>query len=52
LVEEIARMMEVCYALVKGQLEENRALLDAVAGRLLEKETLDEKEFKALIDGR
>jgi cell division protease FtsH len=47
--EEIARMMEARYALVREQLLANRALLDVVAGQLLEKETLDEKEFKALI---
>jgi cell division protease FtsH len=48
--EEIARIMETRYAQVKKQLESNRTLLDSVAGRLLEKETLDEKEFKALIE--
>jgi cell division protease FtsH len=30
-------------------LGRNRAVLDTVAAQLLEKETLDEKEFKALI---
>jgi cell division protease FtsH len=50
--EEIARMMVARYALVREQLTTNRALLDVVAGQLLEKETLDEKEFKALIDAR
>jgi cell division protease FtsH len=46
--EEIARMVEERYALVKETLTRNRPLLDTVAERLLEKESLDEKEFKAL----
>ena len=49
--EEIARMMEIRYGRVKDALTANRALLDEIAGRLLERETLDEKEFKALVEG-
>jgi len=30
-------------------LEKNRAVLDSVSAALLDKETLDEKEFKALL---
>jgi cell division protease FtsH len=48
--EEIARMIEKRYDLVKGQLEGNRELLERIATRLLEKETLDEKEFKRLLE--
>ncbi|GHV44744.1 ATP-dependent zinc metalloprotease FtsH [Spirochaetia bacterium] len=47
--EEIAKIVEERYAGVTGILSLHRSLLDTVAGRLLEKETLDEKEFKALI---
>ncbi|MDR0688758.1 MAG: ATP-dependent zinc metalloprotease FtsH [Spirochaetaceae bacterium] len=47
--EEIARIMERQYAEVKENLTQNRPLLDRVADLLLEKESLDEKEFKALI---
>jgi len=47
--EEIARMMSERYAAVKSVLSAKRSLLDKVAGILLEKETLDEKEFKALL---
>ena len=47
--EEIARIMERQYAEVKENLTRNRPLLDRVAELLLEKESLDEKEFKALI---
>ena len=47
--EEIARMVETQYGEVKESLKTNRVLLEAVAEKLLEKETLDEKEFKALL---
>ena len=47
--EEIARMVESQYVEVKQSLLVNRPLLDKVAEKLLEKETLDEKEFKALL---
>jgi cell division protease FtsH len=47
--EEIAHMMEKQYAAVKDQLGQNRSLLEIVAERLLETESLDEKEFKALL---
>ena len=47
--EEIARMVESQYANVKDKLSVNRSLLETVAEKLLEKETLDEKEFKALL---
>jgi len=47
--EEIARIIEDEYAKAKQILEERRNVLDTVAFALLEKETLDEKEFKALL---
>jgi cell division protease FtsH len=47
--EEIAHIVEKQYTAVKENLTRNRELLDRVAVMLLEKETLDEKEFKALI---
>jgi cell division protease FtsH len=47
--EEIAHMVEKQYATVKEQLGQNRSLLEIVAERLLETESLDEKEFKALL---
>jgi cell division protease FtsH len=49
--EEIAQIIETEYAKTKELLSQRRELLDAVAEKLLEKETLDEKEFNALIDG-
>jgi cell division protease FtsH len=48
--EEIARIIESEYARAKDTLEKNRAALDSVAMALLEKETLDEKEFKTLLE--
>jgi cell division protease FtsH len=47
--EEIARIIETEYAKAKQILEERRGILDSIAAALLEKETLDEKEFKALL---
>jgi cell division protease FtsH len=47
--EEIARIIENEYARTKELLEKNRGALDAVSQALLEKETLDEKEFRELL---
>ncbi|MDR0403859.1 MAG: ATP-dependent zinc metalloprotease FtsH [Treponema sp.] len=47
--EEIARIVESEYVKSKNILEKNRALLDTVAAELLEKETIDAKEFNAII---
>jgi len=47
--EEIARIVENEYAKAKKILEDRRDILNNVAEALLEKETLDEKEFKALL---
>ena len=47
--EEIARIIDGEYAKAKELLEKNRSVLDSVSAALLDKETLDEKEFKALI---
>jgi cell division protease FtsH len=48
--EEIARIINNEYAKAQGILKENRDVLDRVSAALLEKETLDEKEFKALME--
>jgi cell division protease FtsH len=48
--EEIAAIVEQRYTRVTETLIRNRSLLDAVSARLLEKETLEEKEFKALVE--
>jgi cell division protease FtsH len=48
--EEIARMVETQYDTVKESLKKNRPLLETMAEQLLEKETLDEKEFKNILE--
>jgi cell division protease FtsH len=47
--EEIAHIIDCEYTKAKGILENRRDILDNVAAALLEKETLDEKEFNALL---
>jgi cell division protease FtsH len=47
--EEIARIVEERYVKTQEILGRRRNVLDQVAGALLEKETLDEKEFKAIL---
>jgi cell division protease FtsH len=47
--DEIARMVAERYDLVLARLRGDRALLEKVAERLLEKETIDESEFKELV---
>jgi cell division protease FtsH len=48
--EEIARIIDAEYAKAKQILEKQRHVLDAVALALLDKETLDEKEFKSIME--
>ena len=48
--EEIARIIEQRYTAAKEMLQIRRELLDRIALLLLEKETIDEKEFKALLE--
>jgi cell division protease FtsH len=47
--EEIARIVEQEYGKTREILEKRRGILDQVAAALLERETLDEREFKALV---
>ena len=47
--EEIARIIDNEYGKTKQILEARRDVLDRVSAALLEKETLDEAEFKALL---
>jgi cell division protease FtsH len=48
--EEIARVVEVEYAKTKETLGQRRTILNQVAAALLEKETLDEKEFRSIVN--
>ena len=47
--EEIARIMEERYAVVVNRLKEKKPLLEYIAKRLLEKETIDKQEFDDII---
>ncbi|MBQ9239569.1 MAG: ATP-dependent zinc metalloprotease FtsH [Treponema sp.] len=47
--DEIARMMEGRYTYVVKLLTEHRVLLEYIAKRLLEKETMDAKEFNEIL---
>jgi cell division protease FtsH len=47
--EEIARIIDTEYGIAKKRLDDCRGILDRVSLALLEKETLDEKEFRALL---
>lgn len=48
--EEVQRIVNEQYELAKTLLEENRDMLDTLSHKLLEMETLDEKEFVELMD--
>ncbi|MDR1732438.1 MAG: ATP-dependent zinc metalloprotease FtsH [Synergistaceae bacterium] len=48
--QEVKSIIDSCYAKAKTILTENRVLLERIAGILLERETLDGKEFDILID--
>lgn len=48
--EEVQRIVTEQYELAKTLLEENRDMLDAISHKLLEMETLDEKEFVELME--
>jgi cell division protease FtsH len=47
--EEIARIIDIEYSKARKILSERRDVLDNISLALLEKETLDEKEFKSLL---
>ena len=47
--EEIARIMEERYSIVVDRLREKKHLLEYIAQRLLEKETIDKQEFEDII---
>jgi cell division protease FtsH len=48
--EEVRKLIDYSYARVKHILEERRPALERIVKRLLEKETLDENELKALLE--
>ncbi|MGP1577182.1 MAG: ATP-dependent zinc metalloprotease FtsH [Treponema sp.] len=49
--EEIERIIDERYTIVVNRLKEKYALLDYIAKRLLEKETIEKDEFEQIITG-
>jgi len=47
--KEVRRIVEECYERAKSLLQDNRHVLDAIANRLLEKETIDGEELDRLL---
>ncbi len=50
--KEIMKILDAEYAQAKDVLGKNKATLNRVAEALLEKETLEEEDFKKLIEGK
>ena len=48
--KEIKKIVDEQYALAKQLLSDNRDMLEYIAKQLLEKETLDEKEFEDMMN--
>lgn len=47
---EVKKIVDDCYGLARKLLNENRDILEYIAKKLLEEETIDEKEFTVLMD--
>ena len=47
--KEVKKIVDTQYDLAKQLLTDNKDMLEFIAKQLLEKETLDEKEFEALM---
>jgi cell division protease FtsH len=48
--DEIARIVDARYEAVLAKLRSGRALLQSIAAKLLELETLDQREFEGLLE--
>ena len=48
--QEIKRIVDERYELAKQLLSENRDMLEKISKELLDKETIDEKEFEELMN--
>lgn len=48
--KEVKKIVDDCYTVAKKILEENKDMLEYISKKLLEEETIDEKEFAALMD--
>ena len=49
--QEVRKIIDQCYQRAKTLLEENLSTLHLVAGKLMEKETLEAEEFNRLMEG-
>ena len=49
--EEIARILDERYTFVRNLLAEHKDLLETIASRLLEIETMESKEFYEIVNG-
>ncbi|MBC7107119.1 MAG: cell division protein FtsH, partial [Firmicutes bacterium] len=49
--QEVRKIIDKCYQRARNLLEENLSTLHLVAGRLMEKETLEAEEFNRLMEG-
>ena len=50
--QEIKHIVDERYELAKRLLNENRDMLEAISRELLDKETIDEKEFEQMLSGK
>lgn len=48
--KEVKKIVDNCYSNARKLLEENKDMLEYISKRLLEEETVDEKEFVAMMD--
>lgn len=48
--KEVKKIVDECYADARRLLEENRDMLEYISKKLLEEETIDEKQFVTLMD--
>jgi cell division protease FtsH len=48
--KEVKKIVDDCYEVARKLLSENRDMLEYIAKKLLEEETIDEKEFTVLMD--
>lgn len=48
--KEVKKIVDDCYSLATKLLQENKDMLEYISKRLLEEETIDEKEFVVMMD--
>ena len=50
--KEVVSLLQKCHDEARALLEENRAMLDKIAGYLFEKETITGAQMMAILEGR